>query len=66
MKTSRIKKKNNIIYCWLCDHSKKTGEGNLARLYIKKEFRNKKTKIISVNNLINKKNLLYKIINYNL
>jgi len=64
MKTSRIKKKNNIIYCWLCDHSKKTGEGNLARLYIKKEFRNKKTKIISVNNLINKKNLLYKIINY--
>ena len=27
-------------YFWACDYSKNTGEGNLARLFVKKEIRN--------------------------
>tara|TARA_E500000178_G_scaffold153913_1_gene153653 strand:+ start:3545 stop:4444 length:900 start_codon:yes stop_codon:yes gene_type:complete len=33
---------NKIIYCWTCDYSSKTGEGNLARLFISKKMRYKK------------------------
>ena len=25
-------------YCWACDFSNRTGEGNLARLFIKKSY----------------------------
>lgn len=27
-------------YFWACDYSNNTGEGNLARLFVKKEIRN--------------------------
>ncbi len=30
------------IYCWACDYSSQTGEGNLARLYVSKKIRHKK------------------------
>lgn len=31
-----------IIYCWACDYSSKTGEGNLARLFLSKKIGKKK------------------------
>jgi len=52
------------IYCWVCDFSEKTGEGNLARLFIKKQFKSTGVKIFSVTNTIKKKNYIYKILNY--
>ena len=33
---------NKIIYCWTCDYSSKSGEGNLARLFISKKIKYKK------------------------
>ena len=30
------------IYCWACDYSAKTGEGNLAKLFIKERIKNSK------------------------
>ena len=33
---------NKIIYCWTCDYSSITGEGNLARLFISKKIKYKK------------------------
>lgn len=52
------------IYCWVCDFSEKTGEGNLARLFIKKEFKSIGVKIFSVCNIIKNNNFIYKILNY--
>ena len=49
-------------YCWACDYSKITGEGNLARLYIKKKY-NKKCKIYSVENIFKNKKII-SILNY--
>ncbi len=42
---------NKVLYCWVCDYSKITGEGNLARQYVK--YLNKKfeTKIIQINQI---------------
>ena len=33
---------NQIVYCWSCDYSNYTGEGNLARLFISKKVKHKK------------------------
>ena len=33
---------NKIVYCWTCDYSTKTGEGNLAKLFISKKIRYRK------------------------
>ena len=43
---------NKLIF-WVCDYSKKTGEGNLARKFIKECHKNKNIKI----NTINKKKI---------
>lgn len=42
------------IYCWACDFSKETGEGQLARFYIKKKFHDYDLEIIT-SDLINYK-----------
>ena len=39
---------NKLIF-WACDYSDKTGEGNLARKFIKENFKNKKIKINTLN-----------------
>ena len=46
---------NKIIYCWICDFSSKSGEGNLARLFIKKQIKRKK--IISPKIILKKKTI---------
>ena len=48
--------KNKIIF-WACDYSDKTGEGNLARKFIKENFKKKKIKIntLNENNFFNHK-----------
>ena len=48
-------------YFWVCEYSKNTGEGNLARLYLDK-IKNKK-KIVS-GKVFFKNKILNKIINY--
>jgi hypothetical protein len=52
------------FYCWVCDYSSNSGEGNLARLFVKKKEINNKIKLFSNNNLEIKNKLLYNIINY--
>ena len=47
---------NKIIYCWSCDYSSKTGEGNLARLFISKKIKYKK---IFYPQILFKKNSLF-------
>lgn len=37
----------NKYYCWACDYSKETGEGQLARFFIEKKFSNNAVKIIT-------------------
>jgi len=50
------------VYCWVCDFSKDSGEGNLANLFVSKKFNND-YKIYTPQSLnINKK--FAKIINY--
>jgi hypothetical protein len=51
--------------CWACDFSDKTGEGNLARLFIKKNFTLNNYRIFTISNLkvlsfFNSKILSYK------
>ncbi len=48
--------KNKLIF-WACDYSDKTGEGNLARKFIKENFKKKKIKIntLNENNFFNHK-----------
>ena len=47
------------IILWACDYSSESGEGNLSRKFVKKNFINKKIRVISYN----KKNILnYKYI----
>ena len=50
------------VYCWACDFSKNSGEGNLANLFVSKKFNNN-YKIYTPHSLsINKK--FISIINY--
>ena len=48
-----------IIYCWSCDYSSQTGEGNLARLFIAKKIKSKKIyypqMFLSKNSILNYK-----------
>ena len=48
---------NNKLIFWACDYSDKTGEGNLARKFIKENFKKKKIKIntLNENNFFNHK-----------
>ena len=49
---------NKLIF-WVCDYSDKTGEGNLARKFIKENFKKKKIKIntLKLNDFLNHKYL---------
>jgi hypothetical protein len=38
-------------YCWACDFSDKTGEGNLARLFVKKNYPQNNYQIFTVENI---------------
>ena len=42
--------------CWACDFSDQTGEGNLARLFLKKNYKHNTYRIFTVSNI--------KILNY--
>ena len=57
---------NKEIYCWVCDYSKITGEGNLARQYIKYLNKTFDTKIIKIDQFswLKSNSILKKIINY--
>jgi hypothetical protein len=37
------------LYCWACDFKNNTGEGNLARLFIKKEYTLSKYRVFTLN-----------------
>ena len=50
------------LYIWACDYSNETGEGNLARLFVRKLRLKYKTKVTSANRTINSKILNYKYI----
>ena len=50
--------KNKLIF-WACDYSEKTGEGNLARKFIKENFKKKiKIKTLRFKNFLNHKYLV--------
>jgi hypothetical protein len=51
-------------FCWACDFSDKTGEGNLARLFVKKKFTQNNYQIFTVNNICILNFINYKILNY--
>ena len=51
-----------MYFCWACDYSKTTGEGQLARLFVKDKFNNN-AYIYSPNKLFNQ-NILVKMLNY--
>ena len=42
LETKVQKLSNQIVYCWSCDYSNYTGEGNLARLFVSKKVKHKK------------------------
>lgn len=45
-------------YCWACDYNKTSGEGNLARLFVKKKYGVNNTKIFSIKSLFLNKTLI--------
>ena len=51
-------------FCWACDFSDKTGEGNLARLFVKKKFAQNNYQIFTVNNIRILNFINFKILNY--
>ena len=51
-------------FCWACDFSDKTGEGNLARLFVKKKFTQNNYQIFTVNNFCILNFINYKFINF--
>jgi hypothetical protein len=52
------------IYCWACDISKNTGEGNLANEFLKKLKINNNVYIFDIQKLNITNNFLLKILNY--
>jgi hypothetical protein len=50
--------------CWACDFSDKTGEGNLARLFVKKKFTQNNYQIFTLDNIKILNFLNGKILNY--
>ena len=55
--------KKQIIYCWCCDDSSNTGEGNLSKIFIRDLCKKKIAKIFTTKNFNLNKNL-NKIIGY--
>jgi hypothetical protein len=51
------------IYCWICDNSRNSGEGNLANLFVKKNIKDL-YKIYSPNKIVFKYKFYNKVINY--
>jgi hypothetical protein len=51
-------------FCWACDFSDRTGEGNLARLFVKRNFTQNNYQIFTVNNICILNFINYKILNY--
>jgi hypothetical protein len=56
-------KKYKEYYCWACDYSEITGEGNLARLYIKKNYNKTRYLIYTVETIFSNTTII-KILNY--
>lgn len=52
------------IYCWACDYSKNTGEGQLARLYVDLKLGKHNTQIVTPSLINFKNNHLNKLKNY--
>lgn len=52
------------IYCWVCDISKNTGEGNLAHIFLKNLGINNNIYISDLQKLNISNNFLFKILNY--
>ena len=52
------------IYCWACDYSKSTGEGQLARLYVDLKLGKHNTQIVTPSLINLKNNHLNKLKNY--
>ena len=50
--------------CWACDFSDKTGEGNLARLFVKKNYIQSNYQIFTTNNIKSLKFFYTSIFNY--
>jgi hypothetical protein len=50
--------KNNLHYAWICDYASNSGEGNLARLFVKKKLEKYPVKIITSQDLFKKKFLI--------
>jgi hypothetical protein len=50
--------KNNCYYAWVCDYGSNSGEGNLARLFVKKKLDKYRIKIITSKDLFKKKFLI--------
>ena len=50
--------KNNLHYVWVCDYASNSGEGNLARLFVKKKLEKYCIKIITIKDLFKKKFLI--------
>ena len=55
---------NKKIFIWACDYSPKTGEGNLARLFVKLKLKKFKSKIIKGPKNFNNNSLYYHFIKY--
>ena len=53
-----LNQKNNFYYAWACDYDSDSGEGNLARLFIKKKLKTSSIKIITIKDLFKKKFLI--------
>jgi len=52
------------IYCWACDISNNTGEGNLAHIFIKNLRINNNIYIFDIKKLNINNNFLFKVLNY--
>ena len=53
-----------ILYCWTCDNSENTGEGNLANLFLKKKAIIYKVYIFNVKKIFTEYNFFFNILNY--
>lgn len=60
---SKLNKKKDILYCWCCDDSSNTGEGNLSKIFVNDLCKKKKVKVFTTKNFNLNKNL-NKIISY--
>ena len=51
-------------YCWACDFSKETGEGQLARLFVEKKFRISEVNILTPDSINTRFNFLNKFLKH--